>query len=62
MSIEPIEKAPCPDREQLDAIEAGLTEGDVQRVEQDALGQWYEVMDDGRRIPIPEWGPCLITV
>ena len=45
------QRAPSPDRAMIDAIEAGLTEGDDIVVEE-IDGKLYEVLRDGRRVPL----------
>jgi hypothetical protein len=44
-------KAPSPDRAMIDAIEAGLTEGDDIVVEE-IDGKLYEVLRDSRSVPL----------
>ena len=46
-------KAPSLQRAMIDAIEAGLTEGDDIVVEE-IDGKLYEVLRDGRRVPLFE--------
>jgi hypothetical protein len=45
------QKAPSLHRAMIDAIEAGLTEGDDIVVEE-IDGKLYEVLRDGRRVPL----------
>jgi hypothetical protein len=57
--LEPIEahevpqKAPSPERALIDAIEAGQTEGDDRLIEV-IDGRTYEVLKDGRRVPLDD--------
>jgi hypothetical protein len=47
------QQAPSPERALIDAIEAGQTEGDDQLIEV-IDGRTYEVLSDGRRVPLDD--------